>query len=742
MRNFGLLLLGSAICTLGHAAPAWAQANPGGSAGPEALAISGAQTDSDTFGAIVVTAQRREENLQDVPIAATAYRGDQLQSKAVSAVADLQFAAPSLSVTDAGETQSVNIRGIGIASNSPNVSNGVATYIDGLFQPPIVTSIPFYDIATIEVLRGPQGTLVGNNSTGGAIFINSQNPDVGAVEGYAQASYGNYNQYEVEGAVNLPISDTLAVRAAGIYRDRDSYYTDVGPFDNDAGKLEELGARLGVLWEPGAFRALLKLQWHEQDTGGYAYRPAPGTDFAPYRLGDIRTLSYDNETAKVERAFLASLELRHEFASGLTLRSLSGYQYKRNTYLADTDASQAPPGAGGGQATDYFAGEKQYSQEINIISPTYGDFDWIIGGYYQHNDIVVDIDNFAPAPPVLINPRNSRDIYGIFGQGNYQFTSALEFQLGLRYSHYKASGTGGVWLGRDFPGFPPGGIMLADISGSHTDARVTGKAALNWTVDDDHLIYGFVARGYKPGGFESPTAEFDPETVWNYEIGWKGSLADNRVRLQLAAFYNDFKNMQFDILNPDTGNTGIANIGSATIKGIEGQVQARFGGLGIDGGFGYLDSKLSSLTFVNVRELPPGQLGPQCPAGTASNPPACFDYDPYIITTDGGPNLYSPEWTYNAGIEYRADLNGRTTLTPRINYGYVGRRYDYLAYRPNDLIESRGLLSALLTLEIDDWMIQGYATNLTNKEYVVGRSGNNEFYGAPREYGVRVGVRF
>lgn len=742
MNGLRYILLGSAACLALVAGPARAQAAPGGDAAQEVPSGTGAQPEPDTLGTIVVTAQRREENLQDVPIAATAFEGDQLEAKAIGAVADLQFAAPSLSVTEAGETQSVNIRGIGIASNSPNVSNGVATYIDGLFQPPIVTSIPFYDISTIEVLRGPQGTLVGNNSTGGAIFVNSQNPDVGAVEGYAQVGYGNYEAYEAEGAVNLPISDTLAVRAAGIYRDRDSYYEDVGPFDNDAGKLEELGARLGALWEPSAFRALLKLQWHEQDTGGYAYRPAPGTDFAPFRAGDIRTLSYDNETAKVERAFLASLELRYEFMNGLTLRSLSGYQYKRNTYLADTDASQAPPQVGGGQATDYFAGEKQYSQEINIISPTSGDFDWILGAYYQHNDIVVDIDNFAPLPSVLINPRNSRDIYGVFGQGNYQFTSALEFQLGLRYSHFEAGGTGGVWLGRGMEGFPPDGILLSDLSGSHTDGRVTGKAALNWTVADDHLIYGFVARGYKPGGFETPTSEFEPETVWNYEIGWKGSLADDRIRMQFAAFYNDFKDLQFDVLDPSTGTTGVANIGSATIKGIEGQIQARFGGLGIDGGFGYLDSELSSLTFVNTRELPPGQLGPQCPEGVPPNPPICFDYDPFIMTTSGGPNLYSPEWTYNAGVEYRMYLTDRTVLTPRLNYGYVGSRYTYLAYGPGDLIGSRGLLSALVTLELGDWKIEGYATNLTDKEYVVGRSGNNEFYGAPREYGVRVGVTF
>jgi iron complex outermembrane receptor protein len=732
-------LLGSVASLCAYPAPAWAQAGSQDAGPPPA---AGEAPDApDGFGAIIVTAQRRAENLQDLPIAASAFAGDQLDEKAITSVADLQFAAPSLSVTDAGETQSVNIRGIGIASNSPNVSNGVATYIDGLFQPPIVTSIPFYDISTIEVLRGPQGTLVGNNSTGGAIFINSQNPRLGSVEGYAQAGYGSYDLYEAEGAVNLPVGDTFAVRAAGFYRDRDSYYEDVGPFANDAGKLEELGARIGALWEPGAFRALAKLQWHEQDTGGYAYRPAPGTDFAPFRLGDIRTLSYDNETAKVERAFLASLELRYELDSGLTFRSLSGYQYKRNSYLADTDASQAPLALGGGQATDYFAGERQYSQEINIISPTDGDFDWILGGYYQHNDIVVNIDNFSPVPPVVVAPRNTRDIYGVFAQGNYQFTSALEFQLGLRYSHFEASGTGGVVLGGGFPGFPPDGILLADLSGSHADGRVTGKAALNWTVNDDHLVYGFVARGYKPGGFESPTAEFSPETVWNYEIGWKGSVADN-IRFQLAAFHNDFSDLQFDVIQPSTGTSGVQNVGSATIRGIEGQIQARFGGLGIDGGFGYLDSELSSLTFVNSRDLPPGQLGPQCAPGVPANPPLCFDYAPYVITTSGGPNLYSPEWTYNLGAEYRAYLSDRITVTPRINYGYVGRRFDYLAYGPGDVIPSRGLLSAQARVDIDDWKIEAYATNLTNKEYVVGRSGNNEFYGAPREYGVRVGMVF
>jgi iron complex outermembrane receptor protein len=154
-------------------------------AGNQELALAQTdQSDTGTLQEIVITAQRRSENLQTVPIAVTALQGDELKSKSVLSVADLQNESPSLSISNSGLTNAVNIRGIGLASGNPNVGNGVATYQDGLFQPPIVTTNQFYDIADIEVLRGPQGTLVGSNSTGGAIIINSQNPKIGEDGGY------------------------------------------------------------------------------------------------------------------------------------------------------------------------------------------------------------------------------------------------------------------------------------------------------------------------------------------------------------------------------------------------------------------------------------------------------------------------------------------------------------------------------------------------------------------------------
>ncbi|PVX30525.1 TonB-dependent receptor [Sphingomonas pokkalii] len=730
-----LLLAGAALIG-GTAIPAAAQEAAAPATAPQ-------QAESGTLGEIVVTAQRRTENLQKVPVAATALDPSELKANAVVRLNDLQNATPALSITDAGITAAVNIRGIGLASNSPNVTAGVATYVDGLFQPPIVQANSFYDLASVEVLRGPQGTLVGSNSTGGAIFINSRNPDVKGVNGYVEGNGGNRGNFGIEGALNVPLTGNLAVRGAGFYRGHDSYFKDVGPFNNRAGKLDEKGGRIGVLWEPGSFRALWKTQINDRNIGGYAYRPIAGTEFGAFRVGDIYTLSYDTPVAIREKAFITSLELRKEFAGGVVLRSITGYQNKKIQGVNDLDASQAPVSAGGGIREDYFARERQYSEEVNLISPSGGRFEWIVGGYYQRNKIDVRIRQTQGGFPTDIDPVNERTTLGAFAQVSYKIVPDVQLQLGGRYSNYKASGTGAVRIGAGIPGFPPTGLPVSDLSGSHEDGRVTGKAAINWTVNPDHLLYAFVARGYKPGGFNTVSSQFRPEMVWNYEIGWKGSLLDRHVRTQVSAFYNDYSDFQFEIVEPSTGFNGVQNLSKGKIKGFEAQVQSRFGGFSLDGNVAYVHSKLSGLTFVNTRRIPSATLGPQCPAGTPSNPPVCFDYTPAIITTTGGPNLYSPNWTYGGSAAYEFALPKGMTLTPRINYAYVGPRFTYLAYSPvSDRIAGYGLVSGLITLRSGRYHIEAYGTNLTGERYVSGQFGLREFYGAPREYGIRAGFTF
>lgn len=689
---------------------------------------------------IIVTAQRREENLQDVPIAATALLGDQLDDKAVQSLEDLQFAAPSVSITDQGLTQSVNLRGIGIASGSPAVANGVATYIDGIFQPPIVTSSSFYDIASIEVLRGPQGTLVGSNSTGGAIFINTANPSTRGVEGYLKATVGSYDLVGGEGAVNLPVSDDFALRVAGFVRQRDSYYTDVGPFENEPDSLDEKAVRVGMLWQPGSFRMLLKGEWTDKNTGGYAYRPIEGTAFDYARRDNFRELTYNAPTLNHERSLNSSLELRYELDGGIVLRSLTGYTNKRINNLYDSDGAPDVE-----QVSDQFVRERQWSQEFNIISPTEGRFNWIVGGYLQKNKIDVIIENRANDPfgdPTDILNFQDKQTLGVFAHLGYKLMPNLELQVGARYSHYKVTSEGSVTIGRE-GFFAPDGLQVADLSGEHEDGRMTGKVALNWNVTPDHLVYVFAARGYKPGGANNITSEFGPETVMDYEIGWKGAFFDNHLRTQFGAFYMDYSDFQFDAIDIVTGQNGVTNIANATIKGIEFQAQGRFGGFGIDGGFAYVDSSLDEVMMVNNRLLPTGQLGPQCPPGDPSNPPVCFDYLPYIGSAGGGPNLFSPKWSYNIGAQYEIWLGEGVSLTPRVNYAYLGPRWVNLFYDPQlDYLDGRGLLSAQISLNFNDWEIEAYGTNLTNEKYVSGQSGLNEFYGAPQEFGVRASVRF
>jgi iron complex outermembrane receptor protein len=701
---------------------------------------------SDGLQDIIVTAQRRTENLQTVPVSATALSAQGLTEKAVTRLSDLQFAAPSLSVSDNGLTQQANIRGIGLASGSPSVANGVATYLDGLFQPPIVGTGAFYDISSVEVFRGPQGTLVGSNSTGGAIFINTQNPKFDKVGGYAEATYGNYNTAALQGALNVPVTDTLAVRAAGQYRRHDSYYNDIGAFNDHPGRLDETAGRLSVLWRPGDFQLLIKSDFLVHDLGGFAYRPIVGTPYQAGRTDDARTVDYNTPERQHERAWINGAEGRYTFGGGYTLRVIGGWQDKHSGLLYDSDATSGPVYDANGVpldqvATDQFVRERQASGEVNLISPTDGPFDWILGGYYQSNKIDVRLAQTA-ATPLNVDQVQVKHTTGVFAQGNYQLTDRLEVQLGVRYSHFEATGRGAVFIGRGAAGFPPAGIQVADLAGGNKDGRMTGKLALNYKLDSNNLVYAFAARGYKPGGYNSATSFFKPETVWNYEIGWKSTLASGHLRTQIDAFYNDYHGFQFGVIDVTSGQNGVTNLPTATIKGVEGQLQAKFGGFSADVSASFVDSRLPAFNTVNPRQLPAGNLGPQCAPGQAAGP-TCFNYAPYVARAGGGSNLLSPRFTWNAGAQYSIPTGGGATLTPRLNYAFVGRQYTGLFYSPTlDLLGSRGLLSALLTYQHGDWRIEGFANNLANKTYVSGQIGNNEVYGSPREYGVRAAIDF
>ena len=727
-----------------------------------AAGTSRAGLGSGALHEVVITAQRRRENLQTTAISATVLSASQLLQKGVFNIQDLQNASPSLSITPAGLTSSVNIRGIGLDSGSPSVVPGVAEYRDGLWQPPIVTSESLFDIASVQVLRGPQGTFVGENSTGGAIFINSRDPDFNGVHGYIELQQGNYSDTEVQGAVNLPINHAWAARVAWDMENRNSFFKDIGPASKvtpgaqlfgDPGSVKEKNIRVGLLGKPTRdLRMLLKIEYDNANTGGYAYRPVPGTEYAPYASPNIWTLNYDTATQNKEYSLRPSLRIDWNIdGSGIDLRSITGDQYMWVHNIYDSDGTDStlpgPPALAEYQAII----ERPISQEFDLISPDGGRLRWVAGAFYLHDIREVVLTDTSQAVPAQVSPDLEQILQtaAAFGQVSYKIVPSLQLQVGLRYTHdwNEATRTSHVTINLGIPGVPP---IYINQGGIETDSAITGKVALNWTVDPQNFLYAFVAKGFKAGGFNAATAtarqtSFAPEVVWDYELGWKGQYLDHHLITSLDGFWDNYNNLQVNALIPATGQTSLLNTGKSVIKGGEFELRGRFGALTMDMGAGYVNSRLGAIRLVDTESLPPGVTSqdlPQC--ASVSVTVGCFNYNPYVVNLSGDQNPYSPEWTFNAGLQYAMAVGHSGVLTPRVNYSYLGSQWTTLFEKPvTDYLPAYGLWNASVTYSLGRWSIQAYGLNLADKVYVTGQlaagtNPDNEFLGNPRQYGIRV----
>jgi len=712
--------------------------------GQESMPISdrpGPDRDAVVLDSVMVRAERRAVDIQQMPTAVSVIGGEQLAAKAITRMEDLAHSTPTLSFTDTGATQTINIRGIGIASSSPSVQNGVSIYQDGVFQLPILQGNMFYDIQSIEVLRGPQGTLAGNNSTGGAIYINTIAPEIGRTDGYVEIRAGNHNARGFQAGFDIPAGPHLAFRVASNYRERDSWYRDVGTINSGAGSLEERAVRIGGLVEVNQFSALLRGERIMRDMGGLAYRPIPGTAFAAGRTGSIRELAYNTPGFRNEDASTVSLELRQELAGGTVIRYVGSWADRLLYYWRDVDATVLANLENENRAASVLR-----THELNFISDDSGQWNWVGGLYWQEEKVQhrsLNLDNSA-FPTRVNNNDPVKSISGIFGNINYHILPTLEIQAGLRYSKSKTSNkNGNVTVGAGVPGFPADGIVVAQLVGRSKDDGISGKVALNWSPNPQNFLYASIARGYKSGGFNSANSVFDPEFVLNYELGWKSTALGGRLRSQMNVFYSDYEGFQFDARSLLSGRTGVRNFDDGRVQGFEAQFQGIFGEYGdfrLDAAMAFVDSKMAPVSFVNERLLPPGVNVPQCLPGQDPASGTCFEYGPYIQVNTGGVNLYSPKWSVTLGAEYEFALANGWSLLPRVNYGYLSEQYVYLSYSDQtDRLPSRGLLSALMTLRLpNNTVVEAYATNITDKEYVSGQQGSNEFYGPPREYGMRV----
>lgn len=311
----------------------------------------------------------------------------------------------------------------------------------------------------------------------------------------------------------------------------------------------------------------------------------------------------------------------------------------------------------------------------------------------------------------------------VFGQVSYDLTPTLELQAGLRYNEHTSHHSH----------FQQTSIPLLGLNTqvwvrqNQSDEKVTGKVALNWKLDPDNFLYAFVATGHKSGGANTDpgTPIFAPEDMTDYEIGWKSTFLDGRVRSQIGAFYNTYKNYQFRQRDPFANNGRGADFGSnipgtTKIYGAEAQVQAAFGAWRLDAAAGYVHSELPDHLAV----------APRFPAAGARN-------------IGGRPAPYSPEWTFSAGVEYAFEV-GQGVLTPRLDYSYTGKQFTTVYDVPQlDILLPRSLVNAQLSYAQGDWRVAAFATNLLDERYIAAIQLNNlRFPGPPRQFGVRIGRSF
>ena len=706
----------------------WCAAANAQQAAPTAPAAQDAQ--SAVLGEVVVTAERRTSNLQTTAVAAAVLSGEQLEAKGVTNIESLQFSMPSVTVQNSGQGNSFNIRGIGKTENSSSIGVGVITYRDGVAVfPAYFQNEPFFDIQGVEVLRGPQGTFAGQNATGGAVFITERNPDMRGFSGYVTGQVGNYNDYRAQGAINVPLGEHLAGRIAFNRETRDSFYKVLGTptTGGHPGELDTKSLRASLLWTPtDKLRVLLKTDYTDHDMGGYPVSPITST--LP-----LHTIATNGPYAAQDETSRTVLNASYVFDNGVSLRSVSGAQYGTTLVRSDTDGTATLP-------FTYYGKSKQrlLSEELNLVSPDTGPLKWVVGAYYQHDRITFPPNQFvttqyvsASLPIVYalyLQGENPKTTTAGFGQVSYDLTDALELQVGARYTHT-------VVVNDAVSSAPLLGLSLTQTD-RYAENAVTGKVALNWTIDDRNFAYVFVARGHKAGGLNGPNLAFVPpkpfdgEDVTDLEAGWKSTLLGGRLRTQLGAYYNIYENFQIIIGDPTTPSiNSILNVtGDTKIYGLEASAQGRFGALGLDVGLSLSHSNLGDFYAADPRRMRTGL----CDADTGPATGNC-------VNVGGNPQTYAPELTFSLGMEYSFDL-GRGTLTPRIDYSHISDTWATIFANPTlgDHLSERDIVNAQLTYETGDWRLQAYSTNLANRDYVASVKAGMRYAAPPRQYGVRL----
>ncbi len=709
--------------------------------------VAVAQDGSDNvLEEIIVTAQRREQSLQDVSIAVTVITADQLRTQGVTNVNQLQNNSPNLDIEPAfgGGQAQFRMRGVGFQDYATNNAPTVGVYVNEVaFPVPVMTQGLIYDVERVEVLRGPQGTLYGRNTTGGAINFITKRPTEEFAAGF-YTEYGRFDEIRAEGYVSGSLSDNVRGRISAMTQQGGAwqYNRDTG---EEIGDADRGGVRGFLEFEPSDTVNLLfesHFSWDQSEnsalylfndltTGGGAGptipadtdRRATGWGISQQFATDIG-VGLDAKPGRDNNGYGASLIATFEFSSTV-LTSISSYDELEREEYGDWDSSSSV------EADTFFGSDiNVIGQELRLASTGDGAFRWMGGLYYSKQDLTERywsdfIDIFGTYGRVDFE----QDVESIaaFGQIEYRFSDRFNMVLGLRVEDEERNLNG---FGTAFGG----ATALPPTDVSTTMDPVTGKVVLEFTPNDDLLFYGSVSRGAKSGGFttyntgqESSIQPFDPEILWAYEVGIKSNPIDS-LSINAALFYYDYTDQQVltAVFGPNGPVGRFANAPKSTIYG--GEVELTWqpvANLNIIQAFGYKKGEYDEFFDLDV------------PASRAANMAVYVDR--------AGEDLPFPNYSYSGSVNYIWDI-GDYGLLAETNYSYRDFYNSWLG--PVYDVEDYWLANASINLAPTDgpWTVGLWVRNMFDQEYDLTRnfftSADIAQPGRERTYGVRFAADF
>lgn len=607
---------------------------------PEAPASAPAAKDEQKIAEVIVTATKRSTSLQKTPVAITALSAAALEDNHVQTLLDVVNLVPGFQATGQGDhgVITMTMRGIGNDSAKTEYADPeVATFVDGVYSPrPEGATALLFDLDAIEVLRGPQGTLWGRNSTVGAVNMQTAKPVLGQTSGTAEMGIGDYRRLGARGAVNVPLGDTAALRVAFVHEQHDGYvdYQKL-PIPSEAsqraawaasggapGKFQMINpnlfvaggpkyygqdqsaVRLSLLWQPAAQWKWNVAYEHFTDRGtlpmNLMQEPRAGQDRWSALIDTAPSLKRDTDSVRSRLEYTISPDMGLTYIAGWSrFDGASTFDQDGGAGVPTSFATGATFQANNTVASRY----TNYSHELELQSLGKRTVDWQLGLYYaaEENSIRFDIPVFNGTQQgavawqgSFIQPKETVKSQAAFGQATWNLTDSLHLTGGLRYTHDRRTNEGGngyTWnydasvpqvpvspmIDPRLPGqgYNPG---VPSNDGVYSGNKLTGLARVAWDLDRDNMLYASVSTGYKSGGLQDGGKTYGAETLTNYEIGSKSTLLGGALQMNNALFYEKFKDFQFSapVTNPD-GTRGLAtnNAEGAKVYGLESEIVAR-----------------------------------------------------------------------------------------------------------------------------------------------------------------------